>query len=213
MSRWNNVLIAAELRAPEVRDDDTVYPPFKLASTCPKCNHTGDMGRRHSVTFHASTLIRRSLTLAILRPELIERQCHRCYASWFQLPADASGKTAQTTMKSCCDSHRPGHCCDADDCASCCEYCPDACALDTGKRGKPDHDPGTLAGFAAYLANEINAVRLGHTVRYDAVADTSEYVYRVPDPGRMVFVAEHYDEAGDGTVRDAVFEVSVRRVS
>jgi len=81
-----------------------------------------------------------------------------------------------------------------------------------GKRGAPPVDLSTLEGFAQFLANKLHFVGMDFTSIFEAT-DTSSYVYRVGDPGRMVFTVERYDEGRDERVREAVYEVSVRRIS
>lgn len=111
----------------------------------------------------------------------------------------------------CCEFHKPGRCCDPDDCAPCCARCPDPCPLDSGRRGKPDFDLPQLPGFAAHLADTLNSVYFDCTVRFHEVTDAGAYVYRVRDTDHMIFYVEHYDEKADALVRDAAYEVSVRR--
>jgi hypothetical protein len=90
VSLWNDLLVEFGVRSPQVRHDETAYPPYELISACPKCTSTGDDGEPHSTSFCAPTLIWQVQAAVLRRPELIRRTCNRCCASWFQLPADAS---------------------------------------------------------------------------------------------------------------------------
>jgi len=113
---------------------------------------------------------------------------------------------------SCCELHKPGCCCDPQDCSPCCERCPDACPLDVGKHGKPDFDYPQLPGFAAAVANEITGAYFDCTVRFEDVTDTGAYVYRVRNPDKMTFTVEHFDEEKNSTVTDAVYEMAIRKL-
>jgi hypothetical protein len=73
-------------------------------------------------------------------------------------------------------------------------------------------DLSDVDGFARMVANELHFVRADWASIFEA-ADTSAYIYRVRDPGRMVFTVERYDEERDERVREGVYEVSVRRLS
>lgn len=115
-------------------------------------------------------------------------------------------------MTLCCHLHKPGRCCDPEDCSPCCARCPDACPLDVGKRGKPDFDYPQLPGFAAAVVNKMAGVSFDCAVRFED-ADPSDYVYRVRNPDKMIFTVEHFDEEKNRTVTDAVYEMSIRKLS
>lgn len=115
-------------------------------------------------------------------------------------------------MNLCCHLHKPGRCCDAEDCSPCCARCPDPCPLDVGKRGAPKVDLSDLDGFARFLANKAHFVGADLASTFED-ADSGSYIYRVRDPERMTFTVERYDRKRDKTVPVATFEVSVRRTS
>lgn len=91
MKLWEAVLIALNLRDLPLRDDETDYPSFKLASPCPKCGFNGveKYCDGHSVVLdRAHTEVRGAFRVSC--PERMRRSCRRCGAGWCELPLDVA---------------------------------------------------------------------------------------------------------------------------